>query len=301
MQHYVHTAMCTHTMCTLLCAHMHTMCTHTMMPYYYVHTRTLCAHTLWCHTTMCTPTFHTWNAGLQKVSTLLHVEYGSVTKQGCYRTAWEAGPKPQTQIHHHPPCYYVKAFSSRSSNTKLWRFYKWPLFYWDHCMNFTQRAPGQHFTVSALDEQQCPPPQAHSGQKCLWNLHTGRWEGAWDNVLRWCIKFREPTPAFMLCNSHKYRVSRDLRLCDALGTKCVLHTVLHPRKFISLLTKSVRQERHLPLPNAFLLVRTNVLFCFAINWLTIISSLRNCLLINDFSCFSFKTLLKIQKIVLIKV
>lgn len=187
-------------MCTLLRAH-------TPCAYYYV------------HTSMCTPTFHTWNAGPQNVSPLLHVEYGSVTKQRCYRTAWEAGPKPQTQIHHHTPCYYIKTFSSCSSNTKLWQLYKSPSFYWDHCMNFTQS-----FTVSALDEQHCLRGTFRPEVSVKFTY----WALGWDHgkLLGWCIKFREPTPAFMLCNSQKCHVSRDLSLCNALGTKvCASH---HP-------------------------------------------------------------------------
>lgn len=294
--------MCTrNTMCTLLCAHTlcaHyyvltcTLCTHTMMSHYYVHTH-------YVHTTMCTPTFHTWNAGPQKVSTLLYVEYGSVTKQGCYRTALRGRSKASNPNPPSPSMLLCKNILKSFFKHKAMAVLQVALILLRPLYELYPACTWSAFHSFGPRWATLPPRHIQARSVCEIYI-LGAEMGAWDNILRWCIKFREPTPAFMLCNSHKYRVSRDLRLCDALGTKSVLHTVLHPHKFIFLLTKSVRQKRHLTLPNAFLLARTNVLFCFAINWLTIVS-LRNCLLINDFSCFSFKTLLKSQKIVLIKV
>lgn len=248
-------------MCTLRRAHI-------PCAYYYV------------HTSMCTSTFHTWNAGPQNVSTLLHVEYGSVTKQPSHSMLLRENIL-QLFFKHKAMAALQVAFVLLRPLYELYPACTWSAFH-----SFSPRRATLRGTLRP---------------ECLWNLHTGHWDGSMVSFLgdvSSSESLRQPS-----CYAiPKHTMWAGTWVCVThWEPKCVLHIILHPRKCIFHLSKSVRQKWYLILANVFLLARINVLFCFAINWLTIVSSLRNCLLINDFSCFSFKTLLKIQKIVLIKV
>lgn len=135
---------------------------------------------LWI-STMGTPTFHTWNFGLSEAQhSSLYIRWE--TKQGC---TLRESPAQSLRAARSLPCYLGRAFSSRSWDTKLWRLLNWPTVYLDCCMTFTRFAHGQHFTLSAINEQHWLQCTFQARSVCNFKYWAMEWERA--KVLDVCM------------------------------------------------------------------------------------------------------------------
>lgn len=94
-------------------------------------------------------------------------------------------------------------------------------------------------------------PPGHIQARSVWNLHTGHWDGTMVSFLG-DVSSSESQRQPSCYAIPKNAMWAGTWVCVThWEPKCVLHTILQPRKYIFHLSKSVRQKWYLILANVF--------------------------------------------------